>query len=107
MKAILGWDYNTWCRCHYYGEFGHIGENCVKHHNKKKGTTRICFFCIKLGHLAKNCMNTRRIEDENKEKDDNIKKQMRQQWIPKSLENASSSNNELVTQGLSDITIST
>ena len=19
VKAIFGWDYNTWCKCHYYG----------------------------------------------------------------------------------------
>ena len=29
VKEIFGWDYNTWCRCHYCGEFGHIGMNCV------------------------------------------------------------------------------
>ena len=29
VKEIFGWDYNTWCRCHYYGEFGHIGTNFI------------------------------------------------------------------------------
>ena len=32
VKAIFGWDYNTQFRCHYYGEFRHIGMNYVKHH---------------------------------------------------------------------------
>ena len=43
VKAIFGWDYNTWCRCHYYGGFGHIAMNCVKHHIRKRDTTRRCF----------------------------------------------------------------
>ena len=104
MKAIFYLDYNTWCRCHYCGEFGHIGMNCVKHHMRKRDTTKRCFICTKLGHLAKNCMNTGRIEDEKKEKVDNIRKQMRQQWVPKST---SPSNNDQVTQELGDSTIST
>ena len=45
VKAIFGWDYNTWCRCHYYGEFGHIGMNCVKHHMRIRDSTRRCFIC--------------------------------------------------------------
>ena len=106
MKAIFGWDYNTWYRCHYCGEFGHIAMNCVKHHIRQRDTTKRCFICTKLGHLAKNCMNTRRIEDEKKARADNIKKQMRQQWISKSSENKSPSNNEHVTQELGDTTIS-
>ena len=40
VKAIFGWDYNTWCRCHYYGEFGHIRINCIKHHLRKRDTTK-------------------------------------------------------------------
>ena len=51
--------------------------NCVKNHIRKKDTTKISFTCTKLGHLSKNCMNTRRIEDEKKAKADNIKKKMR------------------------------
>ena len=74
MKVIFGWDYNTWCRCHYYGEFRHIGENYVKHHMRKRDTTKRCFICTELGHLVKNCMNTGRIEDEKKAKSDNIRK---------------------------------
>ena len=81
---MFGWDYNTWCKCYYYREFGHIGMNCVKHHMRKSDTTRRCFICTELGHLDKNCMNTGRIEDEKKEKIDNIGKKMRQQWISKS-----------------------
>ena len=56
---------------------------CETSHEEK-----ICFICTKLGHFAKNCIKTRRIEDEKKAKADNIKKQMRQKWVPKSLENA-------------------
>ena len=62
---------------------------------RKIYTTTRCFPCIELGHLAKNYMNTRRIEDEKKEKADNIKKQMRQQWVLKSTKNAN--NNDQVT----------
>ena len=41
---------------------------------RKRDTTRKCFICIELGHLSKNYMNTRRVEDEKKAKDDNFKK---------------------------------
>ena len=64
---------------------------------RKRDTTKKFSICIELGHLAKNYMNTGRIKDEKKERANNIKKQMRQQWIPKSLENTSPSNNELFT----------
>lgn len=74
VKAIFDWDYNTWCRCHYYGEYGDIGMNCVKHYMRRKDTTIRCYTCTKLGHIAKNCMNISRIEDEKKEKVDNIRK---------------------------------
>ena len=57
MKEIFGWDQNTWCRCHNYGEFGYIGETCVKHHMRKKYATKRYLICIELGHLAMNCMN--------------------------------------------------
>ena len=106
MKAIFGWDYNTQCRCHYYGEYGHIGMNYVKHHTRKRDTTIRCFTCTKLGHLAKNCMNIGRIEDEKKEKADNIRKKMRQQWIPKSTKETSPRNEGHVTQEVGDSTIS-
>ena len=74
MKEIVRWDYNTWCRCHYYGKFGHIAINCVKHHMRKRDTTKRLFICIDLGHLAKNYMNIGRIEDEKKEKAENTRK---------------------------------
>ena len=80
--------------------------NYVKHRLRKRDTTKRCFICIELDHHAKKCMNTRRIEDEKKGRDDNIRKQMRQQWIPKSLDNASLRNNEPITQELGDTTIS-
>ena len=105
VKAIFGWDYNTWCRCHYCGEYGHIGANCRRHHQRKKDTTIRCYTCTELGHIAKNCMNIKKVEDEKKAKADNIRKQMKQQWIPKSTEQENS-NDGIVTQGLSDSTIS-
>ena len=74
---------------------------------RKIDTTKRCFTCIELGHLAKNSTNIGRIEDEKKEKANNIRKQMRQQWVPKSIENASSRNDGQVTQELDDSTIST
>ena len=74
---------------------------------RKRDTTKRCFICTELGHLAKNCMNTGRIEDEKKAKDDNIQKQMRQHWVAKSTENASLRNYGQVTQELGDSTIST
>ena len=98
MKAIFGWDYNTWCRCQYYGGFGNIGENFIKHHLRKIDTRKKCFVCTKLGHLAKNCMNRGRVKDEKKAKADNIRKKMRQQWVQKSLENASQSTETIDTQ---------
>ena len=51
-------------------------------------------------------MNTGRIEDEKKAKDNNIQKQMRQQWVPKSIEDTGLSNDGQVTQELGDSTIS-
>ena len=105
MKAIFGWDYNTWCRGHYYGEYGHIGMNCVIHHMRRKYTTIRCYTCIELGYISKNCMNTSRIKDEKKAKADNIRKKMRQQWIPKSTKKTSTSNDGHVTQEVGDSTI--
>ena len=109
MKAIFSWDYNTWCRCHYYGEFGHIRENCVKYHMRKRDTTKRCFVCTKLGYLANNCMNQGRIQDGKKEKVDNIIKKMRHQWVEKFLENERQRHEVVETQvnELGDTTIST
>ena len=42
-------------------------------------------------------MNIGRVEDEKKAKADNIRKQMRQQWIPKPSEQTHSSNGSQVT----------
>ena len=51
-------------------------------------------------------MNIGRVEDEKKEKVDNIKKKMRQQWIPRSTKEAISRNDGHVTQVVGDSTIS-
>ena len=48
-------------------------------------------------------MNIGNIEDEKKEKADNIRKQMRQQWIPKTTEETSSNH---VTQEMGDSILS-
>ena len=74
---------------------------------RKRDTTRRCFICIEHGYLAKNYMNTRRIEDEKKETFDKIRKYIRQQQVPNSTKNASPNNDEQVTQELDDSTIST
>jgi hypothetical protein len=79
----------------------------VKHHMRKRDTTRRCFICTNLGHLSMNCMNTRIMEDEKKSKAYNIRKQIKWQWIPKSSENASPSHETDVTQELGDSSIST
>ena len=41
---------------------------------RRKDTTIRCYTCIELGHIAKNCMNIGRIEDEKKEKVEKIRK---------------------------------
>ena len=40
---------------------------------RKRDPTNRCFVCIELGHLARNCMNRGKFEDEKKAKDDNIR----------------------------------
>ena len=52
-------------------------------------------------------MNNGRVEDEKKAKVDNIRKEMRQQWIPKSSKNVSLSHDTDVIQYLGDSSIST
>ena len=74
---------------------------------RNKDTTKRFFICVELGHLAKNYMKIGRIEDEKKARADNIRKKMKQQWIPKSSNNASPSHVTYVTQELGDSSIST
>ena len=50
-------------------------------------------------------MNIGRVEDEKKARADNIRKKMRQQWIPNSTEQESS-NDGNVTQEVGDSTVS-
>ena len=69
---------------------------------RKRDSTRRCFICIELGNIAKNYMNTRRIEDEKKAKAENIRKQMRQQWIPKSSEDRISRNEDIIPSNSDD-----
>ena len=83
----------------------HWYEICKASYEEKRHYQKF-FTCTKLGHLSKNCMNIDRIEDEKKENIDNIRKKMRQQWVPKSTENASPKNDD-VTQELGDSNIST
>ena len=65
---------------------------------RKRDTTTRCFVCIEIGHLFKNCMNQGRIEDGKKEKDNNIRKKIRKQWVHKSPENASHNTKIVDTQ---------
>ena len=51
-------------------------------------------------------MNIRKVEDENKVRTDNIRKQMKQQWIPKSTEDTSSNHGSEVTQEVGDSILS-
>ena len=106
VKAMFGWDYNTWCKCHYCGEYGHTSINCARNHLRKKDTTIRCYTCTELGHIAKNCMNISKVEDEKKVRADNIRKQMKQQWIPKSTEETSSNHGSEVTQEMGDCILS-
>ena len=107
-ESYFGWDYNTWCRCYICGEHGHIGENFIRTHMRKRDSTKRCLVCKELGHLAKNCMNRATVEDQKKEKADNIRSQMRWQWVKKSPKNASQSHEIVDTQvnELGDSTIS-
>ena len=51
-------------------------------------------------------MNIGNIKDEKKVRADNIRKQMRQQWIPKSTEDANSNHGSEVTQEVGDSILS-
>ena len=51
-------------------------------------------------------MNIGKIVDEKKIKEDNIRKQMRQQWIPKTTEETSSNHERNVTQEMGDSILS-
>ena len=51
-------------------------------------------------------MNIGKVEDEKKARADNIKKQMRQQWIPKSTKETSSNHGSEVTQEVGDSILS-
>ena len=98
VKAMFGWDYNTWCRCHYCGEYRHTSVKCVRNHLRKMDSTVRCYTCTEIGHIAKNCINIGKIDDERKAKTHNIRKKMRQQLIPKTTEETSSNHERNVTQ---------
>ena len=70
-----------------------------RHHQKM-------FHLYKTWTSCQELYDTRRVEDEKKAKSDNIRKQMKQQWIPKSPKNASLSHEADVTQELGDTSIS-
>ena len=80
--------------------------NCIKHHFRKRDSIVRCFICTKLGHIAKNCINIGMIEDEKKARLDNIRKQIRQQWIHQSTKSIGSNNDGHVTQEVGDSTVS-
>lgn len=66
QKKFIGWEYNTWGRCHYYGEYGNIGVNFVETHIRKINTNIRCYVCKKISYLARKCMN-RDIENNGEE----------------------------------------
>ena len=51
-------------------------------------------------------MNIGRVEDEKKAREENIKKQMRQKWIPKTTKETSSNHGSEVTQEVGDLILS-
>ena len=51
-------------------------------------------------------MNISKVEDEKKERVDNIKKQMKQQWIPKTTEEKNSNHGSEVTHEMGDANLS-
>ena len=51
-------------------------------------------------------MNINKVEDEKKVKANNIRKQMKQQWIPKSTKETSSNHGSEVTQEVGDSILS-
>ena len=87
-------------------EYGHTSINCVRHHVRKRYSTVRCYTCTKIGHIAKNCMNIGKIEDEKKAKANIIRKKMRKQWIPKTTKETSSNHEGNVTQEMGDSILS-
>jgi hypothetical protein len=53
------WDYNTRDSCHYYQEYGHTLENCIRTHFRGNYSRWLCqttcFSCLKTGHISRNC----------------------------------------------------
>ena len=74
---MFGWDYNTWYRCYLCGEYVHIGANCIRTHMRKRDPIIRCYVCNELRHIARNYMNIERIEDEKKEKVDEMRKEIK------------------------------
>ena len=89
---MFGWDYNTWYRCYLCGEYGHIGQNYVRTHFRKKDLVARCFLCNERGHIARNCMNVEKVEDEKKARADEIRREMKSKWIKKTRDNLDEKN---------------
>ena len=53
------WDYNTRKRCHYYQEYGHVPQNCIRTHFKGNYSRWLnqttCFSCLKTIHVSRYC----------------------------------------------------
>ena len=84
----------------------HWNEFCKTSYEDKRYYQKM-FNLYRTWSSCQELMNIGRIEDEKKAKNDNIRKQMRQQWVPKSTKNASPENDEKVTQELGDSTFYT
>ena len=84
------WDYNTRKSCHYYQEYGHVPQNCIRTHFKGNYNRWLnqttCFSCLKTGHVSRNCPTKAKAPktevNKGKEKVDveHIKADMKKTW---------------------------
>ena len=84
------WDYNTRKSCHYYQEYGHVPQNCIRTHfrgNYSRWLSQTTYFsCLKTRYVSKYCPKKAKefkIEiNKGKEKVDveHIKVEMKKTW---------------------------
>lgn len=106
MKSnSYNWDYNTWYNCHYYGKYGHIGENCLKTHFRGKSkswmnASMVCYRCNKIGHLKKYCRSPipRNDQSMNEDISEKLRNQMNKTWKKKEEGSISEASAPKVTQ---------
>ena len=110
------WDYNTRYSCHYYQEYGHVPENCIRTHFKgdyKRWLSQTtCFSYLKIGHIIRYCPTRSKApswefdKDKGKVDVENVKNEMNKTW--KKKDDCNTSNGEGITSpnGSSDHTLS-